>query len=101
MRYLLKKYFNIKATGPYLLHKSGDIAIINGVEYHYNQNYYKIQIGRKEHIQKYLEEIGFTIIRKQLGLKKHEKVFMEGIGYAEPYELVKIGLFKLPFSDNQ
>jgi len=69
----LKRYFNIKATGPYLVHKTGDSEIINGVEYHRSQDYYKIQIGKKEHIQKYLEEIGFTITRKQLGLKKHEK----------------------------
>jgi len=81
VQYLLKKYFNIKATGPYLLHKSGDIWIINGVETRYNDDYYRIQIRRKEHIQKYLEKIGFTVVRRQLGLKKNEKVFVEGIGY--------------------
>jgi len=80
VQYLLKKYFNVAATGPYILHKSGDIAIINGLESQYNQDYYKIQIGRKEHIQKYLKEIGFTITRKQLGLKKHEKISIKGKG---------------------
>jgi len=39
-------------------------------------------------------------MRKQLGLQKDEKVFTEG-RYVDPYELVKLGLFKLPFSDNQ
>jgi len=55
-------------------------------------------MSRKNYAQKYLKEIGFSIIRKQLGLKKDEKVFVEGIGYIEPYELVELGLFKLPFS---
>jgi|GEM_PF-6605250 len=42
---------------------------------------------------KFLEEIGFSIVGKQLGLRKDEKAFIKGIGYVEPYELVKLGLF--------
>jgi len=79
VQYLLKKYFNIVATGPYLNKKAGTKTIIKGVEYHYNQNLYSIQINRKLHVQKFLEEIGFTIMRKQLGLKKDEKVLVEGM----------------------
>jgi len=94
----LKKYFNIVATGPYLVHEAGSKMTINGVETRSNDDYYSIQINRKLHIQKFLEEIGFSIIRKQLGLKKHEKVLVEGIGYVQPFKLVKLGLFKLPFN---
>jgi len=100
VQYLLKKYFDVVATGPYLVHKAGDSWIINGIETRYNDDYYEISISRKLHTQRFLEEIGFTIVRKQLGLKKNEKVFVEG-RYIEPYRLVKLGLFRLPFSDNQ
>jgi len=98
VQYLLKKYFNIITIGPYLIRKAGDIAIVNGIETRHNDDYYVIQIGRKQHIQRFLMEIGFTIVRRQLGLKKNEKVFVEGIGYVEPYKLVELGLFKIPFS---
>ena len=101
VQYLLKKYFDVIATGPYLQKKAGTILTINGMEKPVYHDYYMIVIGRKQHIQRFLREIGFSIIRKQLGLKKHEKVFVEGIGYVEPYELVKLGLFRLLFSDNQ
>jgi len=74
--------------------------VINRIETHYKHDYYYIFIGRKQHVQRFLEEIGFTIIRKQLGLKKHEKPYVEG-KYVEPYELVELGPFRLPFSDNQ
>jgi len=43
-------------------------------------------IDEKEHVQEFLRGIGFSIVRKQLGLK--------------PYELVKIGLSRLPFNSN-
>jgi len=81
VQYLLEKYFDIKATGPHLVHKAGTQTVINGIETRYNNDYYRIHIHRKLHIQKFLEEIGFSIIRKQLGLKKDEKVLVEGIGY--------------------
>jgi len=97
VQYLLKEYFGIIATGPYLKEEAGSTRVIKGVEYHYNQDYYVIQIGRKKYAQKYLKEIGFSIIRKQLGLEKDEKLYVEG-KFVEPYELVKLGLFKLPFS---
>jgi len=98
VQYLLKKYFNIIATGPYLKEETGNATIIRGVEYRYNDDFYEIVISRKNHVQRFLEEIGFSIVRKQLGLKKNEKPYVEGIGYTEPYELVELGLFKLPFS---
>jgi len=101
VQYLLKEYFSIKSTGPYLQRKAGDIEIINGVETRRNDDYYSIHISRKLHVQKFLREIGFSIVRKQLGLKKDEKLFVEGIGYIEPYRLVELGLFRLPFSKGQ
>jgi len=97
VQYLLKEYFGIKSTGPHLQRKNGTKMMINGVEYNSNYDCYVITISRKNHVQRFLEEIGFSIARKQLGLRKHEKVFVEG-RYVEPYELVKLGLFKLPFS---
>jgi len=81
VQYLLEKYFDIKSTGPYLVHKAGDITIINGIVSRYNNDYYVIDIGRKQYIQRFLREIGFSIARKQLGLKKYETVLAEGIGY--------------------
>gem|GEM_PF-3749239 len=100
VQHLLKEYFNIVTTGPYLNKKAGTKTIIKGMEYYYNQDLYSIQINRKLHVQRFLEEIGLSIIRKQLGLKKDERVFVEG-NYVEPYELIERGLFKLPFSDSQ
>jgi len=97
VQYLLEKYFDIKATGPHLVHKAGTQIVINRIKTCYNDDYYKIQIGRKEHIQKFLEEIGFSIVRRQLGLMKDEKVLVEG-RYIEPYRLIERGLFKLPFN---
>jgi len=101
VQYLLKKYFDIIATGPYLVEKAGSIMMINERRATRKHNCYEISIGKKLYVQKYLEKIGFSIVRKQLGLKKHEKVFVEGIGYVEPFKLVELGLFKLLFSDAQ
>jgi len=100
VQYLLKKYYNIISTGPYLQRKTGTKMIINGIETLYNRDFYVISICRKQHIQKFLEEIGFSIVRKQLGLRKHEKVLVEG-RYVKPYRLVELGLFRLPFSNTQ
>jgi len=98
VQYLLEKYFDIKSTGPYLVHKTGYTIVIKGVKYHYNQDYYAIQINRKEYVKKFLEEIGFSIIRRQLGLRKDEKPYVEGIGYIQPFKLVELRPFKLPFN---
>jgi len=80
IQYLLERYFGIVTAGPYLQRKAGTKTVINGVKTTTKYDCYRIVIGRKEHVQKYLEEIGFTIIRKQLGLRKHEKQYVEGIG---------------------
>jgi len=101
VQHLLKKYFNVATTGPYLQRKNGTKMIINGVETTARHDCYIIQIRRREHIQKYIEEIGFSIVRKQLGLRRDEKIYVEGIGYIQPFKLVELGLFKLPFSNVQ
>jgi len=98
VQYLLEKCFDIKSTGPYLVEKAGSIMMINGRRVVRKHDCYEISINRKEDIQRFLEEIGFTIVRKQLGLRKHEKVFVEGIGHVQPFKLVELGLFKLPFN---
>jgi len=91
----------VKATGPYLNKKAGTKMTINGMEKPVYHDYYMIVISRKQHIQRFLKEIGFSIVRRQLGLRKDEKVLVEGVGYIGPYRLVKLGLFRLPFSDFQ
>jgi len=56
VKYLLKKYFDIKGIGPYLVEKAGSIVMINGkrtTRKHYN---YEISIGKKLYVQKYLEK---------------------------------------------
>jgi len=73
IQYLLKRYFGIKTTGPYLRRKNGTKMMINERRIVGKHDCYEIVISRKEHVQKFLREIGFTITRKQLGLKKHEK----------------------------
>jgi len=98
VQYLLKEYFDIVSAGPYLDREAVTTMVINGVETTAIHRYYKIQIHRKPHIQKFLREVGFSIIRRQLGLKKDEKLFVEGIGYVQPFKLVELGLFKLPFN---
>jgi len=100
IQYLLNRYYNVIAGGPCLVHKAGSKIVINGIETRYKHDYYYIFIGKKQHVRRFLEEIGFTIVRKQLGLRRHEKVFVEG-RYVQPFELIKLGLFKLPFSDTQ
>jgi len=44
------------------------------------------------------QKLDSPLLEKQLGLKKDEKVFVEGIGYVQPFKLVELGLFKLPFN---
>jgi len=98
VQYLLGKYFDIVATGPYLVEKAGSIMMINGRRVTTKHDCYEISTNRKENIQRFLREIGFSVARKQLGLRKGEKVLVEGIGYVEPFKLVELGLFKLPFN---
>jgi len=73
VQYLLKEYFSIIATGPYLQKEAGNTRVIKEVEYLCNQDYYSIQIGREKHVQNFLREIGFTIVRRQLELKNMRK----------------------------
>jgi len=47
MQYLLKEYFNIKGTGPYLTVKAGSI-IISEVEKSVYHDCYMIVIGKKK-----------------------------------------------------
>jgi len=62
LKYLLKKYSDIVATDPYLQRKTGTETVINGVEYNGNYDYDRIIISRKLHAQKFLREIGFSIV---------------------------------------
>jgi len=71
IQYLLKKYFNIKTTGPYLIKKAGSInRKRNGERIKTRHNTYSIAISRKRDVQIFLSEIGFSITEKRLGLKR-------------------------------
>ncbi|MEM1575497.1 MAG: LAGLIDADG family homing endonuclease [Nitrososphaerota archaeon] len=64
-KYLLKKYFDIDATGPYLARKGGEILRFpNGKVVKTKKDYYYIYIRAKSLLNFY-KYIGFTIRRKQ------------------------------------
>ena len=66
----MKNYFNIVATGPYINTKTGSKHVKRGEEIiTTRKNNYIIEIARKLHVQRFLSEIGFSIMEKQLGLK--------------------------------
>jgi intein-encoded DNA endonuclease-like protein len=71
VQYLLMRYFDIIATGPYLCKKAGSVSVKkNGEEIKSNHDIYCIAINRRQHIQRFLSEIGFSIREKQLGQKR-------------------------------
>ncbi len=73
VQYLLKKHFNIVATGPYLVTRAGWIHVKKNVEkIKTNQDNYSIDISRKQCVQRFLSEIGFSIQEKQLGLPRRK-----------------------------
>lgn len=72
-KYLLVKYFNIKPTEPYLASKAGSIHKIKGEEkIKQNHNTYRLVISKRRYVEKFLNEIGFSIREKQLGLKRRK-----------------------------
>ena len=72
VQYLLRRYFDIDAKGPYLTHKKGSIMKIRGKEFIRKKDCFKISVYKKLHIKKFLTEIGFTIPRKQQGKPKRK-----------------------------
>ena len=69
--YLLKKYFGIKAVGPYINKGAGSIHVKrNGERIRTNQDNYYIELSRKRDVQRFLSEVGFSIIEKQIGSKR-------------------------------
>ena len=65
VQYLLKKYFDIDTTGPYLKTKSGEITYFpNGKIAKANEDCYYIYI-RVNSLLNFYKYIGFTIKRKQ------------------------------------
>jgi intein-encoded DNA endonuclease-like protein len=67
-KYLLKKYFDIDATGPHLTRKSGKIFNFpNGKITKTTRDYYSIYI-RTNSLLDFYKHIGFTIKRKQQNL---------------------------------
>ena len=69
-KYLLKKYFDIDSTGPYLKTKSGEIVCFpNGIISEANKDGYYIYI-RARSLLNFYKHIGFTIKRKQQRLIK-------------------------------
>jgi intein-encoded DNA endonuclease-like protein len=68
IQYLLKRLFNIDATGPHLARKSGKIFIFpNGKITKTTEDYYYIYI-RANSLVNFYKYIGFTIKRKQQNL---------------------------------
>jgi intein-encoded DNA endonuclease-like protein len=73
VQYLLEKYFDIIATGPYLVVEAGSIHTIkNGEKIKANHNIYSIAISRKQDVQRFLSEVGFSIKEKQYGLPRRK-----------------------------
>jgi intein-encoded DNA endonuclease-like protein len=69
-KYLLKKYFNINATGPHLATRKDSIKHFpNGKKYKANEDCYYIYI-RANSLLNFYKHIGFTIKRKQQRLIK-------------------------------
>ncbi len=72
VQYLLKKHFDIIATGPYLVTRARMIMKRNGKVYRRNNDNHQIVISRKLHIQRFLSEVGFSIQKKQYGLPRRK-----------------------------
>ena len=73
VQHLLEKYFNIIATGPHLHAKAGkESKMKNGKIAKTNHDNYRINIKRKQHVQRFLSMIGFSITEKQLGLPRRK-----------------------------
>ena len=67
VQHLLRKYFGIVAKGPYLNGKAGTKSKMENRIIRKNHNNYQIVIYRKQHTEKFLNEIGFSILEKQFG----------------------------------
>ena len=64
-QYLLKNYFNLVTTGPYINKRDGEVSTKrDGEKIKINHNNYKIEIYKKQHIQRFLDNIGFNIRKK-------------------------------------
>ena len=71
VQHLLKKYFGINVTGPYMSVKAGtEHEIRNERIIKTKHDNYSIYISRKQYIQRFLDEIRFGITEKQLGLPR-------------------------------
>jgi len=67
VQYLLRKYFNIVATGPYLHIRAGEVSVQkHGKRIRANYDNYRVAIYRKQYVKAFLSEIGFSIRDKQL-----------------------------------
>ncbi len=72
-QYLLKKYFGIIARGPYINTKAGtESKMKNGETIKAKHDNYQTGISRKQHVRRFLSEIGFSITEKQLGLPRRK-----------------------------
>ena len=71
VKYLLKRYFSITAGGPHLNTKAGKVnnKRRDGKIVVARRNCYTLSIYRRLDIVRFLTEIGFSIMRKQLGLR--------------------------------
>jgi len=65
VQYLLKKYFDITATGPYICSRPGKKVKIGNWTGTIRRNVYILAIARKSDVPRFLNEIGFSIKEKQ------------------------------------
>ena len=73
VQYLLKKYFNIITTEPHINVKAGtEHKIRDEKMFKTKHDNYYIAICRKRLVQRFLNEIGFSITEKQLGLPRRK-----------------------------
>ena len=65
VKHLLNKYFGIKVNGPYLERKAGQTSYKkDGEVIRRSKDTYRIEISGIDNVNKFIQEIGFSIVRK-------------------------------------
>ena len=72
MKDLLSKYFGIVASGPLLSKPAGSIMVARNGVFIRKKDVYRIEIRKRNYVEKFLSEIGFSIREKQHGLKRRK-----------------------------
>jgi len=79
IQHLLKKYFKIIATGPYINNKAGGKYLMRDKNLIIRRkDNYRLVISRKSSVKTFLEKIGFTSRGKQLGQPQRSSMLSRG-----------------------